>query len=43
VRMISVVRRRSQGGPAQEAFWALLTGGQGAASGKISSDGRGKT
>ena len=42
VRMISVVRRRSQGGPAQEAFWALLTGGQEPASGKISSDGRGK-
>lgn len=40
VRSITVVRRRSQGGPAQEAFWNMLTGGATPASGKISSDGR---
>jgi DNA-binding transcriptional LysR family regulator len=39
-RTISVVRRHAQGGPAQEAFWKLLTGGDGAASAKISADGR---
>lgn len=40
VRSITVVRRRSQGGPAQEAFWNMLTGGATPASGKISSNGR---
>lgn len=40
VRTISVVRRHAQGGPAQEAFWQLLTGGQQPPSGKISPDGR---
>jgi len=39
VRSITVIRRRSQGGPAQEAFWAMLTGGIVPSSGKISSDG----
>lgn len=46
VRTISVVRRHSQGGPAQEAFWKMLTGGAGGAvlaSTKISTDGRGKS
>jgi len=42
VRSIMVIRRRSQGGPAQEAFWTMLTGGKAPASGKISSDGRGR-
>ena len=44
VRTISVVRRHAQGGPAQEAFWTMVTGGAGSptpASGKISTDGRG--
>jgi DNA-binding transcriptional LysR family regulator len=40
VRSITAVRRPSRGGPAQEAFWALVTGGEIAAPGKISSDGR---
>jgi len=41
VRTISVVRRRAQGGPAQEAFWTMLTGGVKGPSARISSDGRG--
>lgn len=40
VRTISVIRRHARGGPAQEAFWKLLTGGRPPASGKISVDGR---
>jgi DNA-binding transcriptional LysR family regulator len=40
VRSICAVRRPSRGGPAQEAFWSLLTGDQGPASGRISPDGR---
>jgi DNA-binding transcriptional LysR family regulator len=39
VRPISAVRRHSRGGPAQEAFWELLTGSESSASGKISRDG----
>jgi DNA-binding transcriptional LysR family regulator len=42
VRTISVVRRHARGGPAQEAFWDMLTGEPRAASAKISSDGRGR-
>jgi len=41
VRMISIVRRHARGGPAQEAFWTMLTGGEKGPSAKISSDGRG--
>jgi DNA-binding transcriptional LysR family regulator len=41
VRTISVVRRHSRGGPALEAFWVMLTGGEPPASGKISRDGTG--
>ncbi len=40
VRMISIVRRNAQGGPAQEAFWTMLTGGVKGPSARISSDGR---
>ena len=40
VRAITAVRRPGRGGPAQEAFWNFVTGGQHLASGKISSDGR---
>lgn len=43
VRSITAVRRPSRGGPAQDAFWALLTGGATAASGRISSDGRSRS
>jgi len=39
LRPISAVRRRSRGGPAQEAFWDLVTGARMAASGKIAADG----
>jgi DNA-binding transcriptional LysR family regulator len=39
VRPITAVRRPSRGGPAQEAFWDLLTGSERPASGKISQDG----
>lgn len=42
-RSITAVRRSGQGGPAQEAFWELLTGSGVPASGKISSDGGGKS
>ena len=42
VRTISIIRRHARGGPAMEAFWSLLTGGQGLASGKISRNGRGQ-
>jgi DNA-binding transcriptional LysR family regulator len=38
LRPISAVRRPGRGGPAQEAFWALLTGGL-PSSARISSDG----
>ena len=41
VRTISVVRRHGKGGPAQEAFWTMLTGDVKGPSAKISSDGRG--
>jgi DNA-binding transcriptional LysR family regulator len=40
VRPINAVRRPGRGGPAQEAFWDLLTGGDGAPSGKMPSRGR---
>lgn len=40
VRTITAVRRDARGGPALEAFWALLTGGHVSASGRISTDGR---
>lgn len=43
MRPITAVRRKGRGGPAQEAFWDLLTGGGRPASGKISTDGRGKS
>ena len=43
VRSITAVRRPSRGGPAQDAFWALLTGGATGASGTISSDGRSRS
>jgi len=39
MRPISAVRRKARGGPAQEAFWDLVTGGDVAASVKISADG----
>lgn len=42
VRPINVVRRPGRGGPAQEAFWNMLTSGDGAASAKIPSRGRAK-
>lgn len=41
-RPITAVRRTGRGGPVQEAFWDLLTGRGTPASGKISTDGRGK-
>ena len=40
LRPITAVRRKGRGGPVQEAFWDLLTGGGMPASGKISTDGR---
>ncbi len=40
VRPITMVRRAARGGPAQEAFWDLLTGGEVTTSGKISADGQ---
>lgn len=42
-RSISVVRRHGRGGPAQEAFWEMLTGGHSPASAKIQTDGRHKS
>lgn len=42
-RQISVVRRHGRGGPAHEAFWELLIRGRPAASGKMPTDGRGKS
>jgi len=39
LRPISAVRRKSRGGPAQEAFWDLVTGVTAGASAKISTDG----
>ena len=39
LRPISAVRRSGIGGPAQEAFWELLTGGRITTSGRISPDG----
>jgi DNA-binding transcriptional LysR family regulator len=39
VRAITAIRRSASGGPALEAFWALLTGGRATASGTISGDG----
>jgi LysR family transcriptional regulator, low CO2-responsive transcriptional regulator len=39
LRPISAVRRSARGGPAQEAFWELLTGGQLKTSARISADG----
>jgi len=43
MRPIIAVRRNGRGGPVQEAFWDLLTGGGTPASGKISTDERGKS
>jgi len=40
LRPITAVRRKGRGGPVQEAFWDLLTGGAMPPSGKISTDGR---
>lgn len=42
-RAISAVRRHARGGPAQEAFWEMLTGGHVPASAKMPSDGRSKS
>lgn len=39
LRSISAVRRSTRGGPAQEAFWELLTGGPLTTSARISADG----
>ena len=39
LRPISAVRRSARGGPAQESFWELLTGGQLKTSARISADG----
>lgn len=39
LRPISAVRRSARGGPAQEAFWELLTGGRLLTSARISADG----
>lgn len=39
VRPISAVRRSARGGPAQEAFWELLTGNRPTTSARISADG----
>src|SRR5690349_2392824 len=38
-RSINATRRSSRGGPAQEAFWELLTGGRLTTSARISADG----
>jgi DNA-binding transcriptional LysR family regulator len=43
VRSILAVRRTSRGAPAQEVFWALLTGGAAPDSARISSDGRNRS
>ena len=40
VRSIVAIRRRDPGGPAQETFWSILTGGAPPASSRISRDGR---
>ena len=42
VRPINAVRRQGRGGPAQEAFWNILTGADGTASATIQSRGRAK-
>lgn len=42
-RTISVIRRHAQGGPAQEAFWRLLTGGEQVVSAKITAGGRSRS
>ena len=42
-RSINAVRRHGRGGPAQESFWEMLTGGRAPVSGKMPSDGRGKS
>lgn len=42
VRTITAVRRAACGGPALEAFWSLLTGGQVAASGTITNGWEGR-
>ena len=41
-RSISGIRRHGRGGPAQEVFWEMLTGGRDPASGKMPTDGRSK-
>jgi DNA-binding transcriptional LysR family regulator len=43
LRKICAVRRHARGGPAQEAFWDLLTGGDHPVSAKITADGRART
>jgi DNA-binding transcriptional LysR family regulator len=43
VRSINAVRRPGRGGPAQEAFWNMLIGGDGASSRKMPSDGRARS
>ena len=40
IRSIVAVRRPGRGGPSQEAFWDMLTGGHASPSGKIPTDGR---
>jgi DNA-binding transcriptional LysR family regulator len=42
-RPITAVRRPGAGGPVQEAFWEMLTGGRVLSSGKMPTDGRGKS
>jgi DNA-binding transcriptional LysR family regulator len=39
-RQITAIRRTGRGGPAQEAFWELLTGGPVGSSARISADGQ---
>ena len=39
-RPITAIRRASRGGPAHEAFWELLTGGEAAGSTRITRDGK---
>jgi len=43
MRPITAVRRKGRGGPVQKAFWDMLTGAGMPPSGKISTDGRGKS
>jgi DNA-binding transcriptional LysR family regulator len=42
IRSISAIRRHGRGGPAQEAFWEMLSGRRDPASGKMPTDGGSK-